>query len=280
MTAPQPTPATQSDPAASRRRWLTIGAGIVVIALLVGAFMGFVYLFLRPAAPPAVGLTGASPTAPAVSAPAAATLGASESTAPSETAATDDGSSASGSLDGAWNVDPSIGSFSDFSSAFVGYRVQEELANIGAATAVGRTPNVTGSLTFDGTTVSAAEFTADLTTLQSDDDRRDGQLRNQALETARYPTATFTLTEPIELAATPADGEVVTATATGDLTIHGETKSVAIPIEAKLSGDGVTVTGSTEILFSDYGMSSPRSFMVLSIADRGTMEFQLQLTKA
>jgi polyisoprenoid-binding protein YceI len=279
VTAPQPTPATQPDRSASRRRWLTIGAGIVVIALLVGAFMGFSYLFLRPAAPAAVGLTDASPT-PAASTPAAATPDASESSSPSGAPATDDATAPTGSLDGMWNVDPSIGSFSDFSSAFVGYRVQEELANIGAATAVGRTPNVTGSLTFDGTTVSAAAFTADLTTLQSDEDRRDGQLRNQALETARYPTATFTLTEPIELAAAPADGEVVTATATGDLTIHGVTKSVSIPIEAKRSGDVVTVTGSTEILFSDYGMSSPRSFMVLSIADSGTMEFQLQLTKA
>jgi polyisoprenoid-binding protein YceI len=73
---------------------------------------------------------------------------------------------------------------------------------------------------------------------------------------------------------------VATATATGDLTIHGVTKSVTIPIEARLSGDVVTVTGSTEIVFADYGMSSPRSFIVLSIADRGTMEFQLQLTKS
>jgi len=41
----------------------------------------------------------------------------------------------------------------------------------------------------------------------------------------------------------------------------------------------VTVTGSTDIVFADYGISQPNSFMVLSIADHGTMEFQLQLTK-
>ena len=68
---------------------------------------------------------------------------------------------------------------------------------------------MTGSVTFDGTTVTAVEMTADLTTLQSDNDRRDGQLRQQALETDTFPTATFTLTEPIQLDAVPADGEVV-----------------------------------------------------------------------
>jgi polyisoprenoid-binding protein YceI len=276
-------PPTDSG-ASSRRRWLTIGVAVVGIALVVGAFMGFSYLFLRPAAPAAVGLGDATPTpAASAAAPAAPTVTDASGLAsadPTSPAATDDGSTATGSLDGSWTVDPLVGSFSDFSGSFVGYRVQEELANIGAATAVGRTPDVTGSVTFDGTTVSAADFSADLTTLQSDDDRRDGQLRRQALETATYPTATFMLTEPIQLETALAEGEVVTATATGDLTIHGVTKSVAIPIEARLSGDVVTVTGSTEIVFADYGMSSPRSFIVLSIADRGTMEFQLQLTKS
>ncbi|MFL5751299.1 MAG: YceI family protein [Chloroflexota bacterium] len=116
--------------------------------------------------------------------------------------------------------------------------------------------------------------------LRSDRPQRDGQLRRQALETGTYPTATFKLTQPMDLGTVPADGQVIESTATGDLTIHGTTKSVQIPVEARVSGDVVTVTGSTDILFADYGISRPQSFMVLSIADRGTMEFQLQFTKA
>jgi polyisoprenoid-binding protein YceI len=282
VTAPRPVPAASStsNPAVSaRRRWPLIALIVVLLAVAVGAWMGFSYLFLRPAAPAAVGLATESPTAiasdPVATASAVATDGATDGAGPT---GTDDGSGAGG-LDGTWSVDPSVGSFSAFSGSFVGYRVQEELANIGAATAVGRTPDVTGSVTFAGTTVTAVDMTADLTTLQSDDDRRDGQLRRQALETGTYPTATFTLTEPIELGAVPADGEVVTATATGDLTIHGQTRSVQIPLEARPSGDVVTVTGSIEIVFADYGISQPESFMVLSIDDSGTMEFQLQLTR-
>jgi polyisoprenoid-binding protein YceI len=285
VTAPRTAPAEPpSDaPAGVRRRWPVIGLALLILALAVAAWMGISYLFLRPAAPAAVGLSSASPaataSAPLATGTATSTDAPAESTTPAAAPASDDGSASRG-LDGTWSVDESVGSFSDFSGSFVGYRVQEELANIGAATAVGRTPDVTGAVTFDGTTVTAVEMTADLTTLQSDEERRDGQLRRQALETDTYPTATFTLTEPIDLGSVPVDGQVVTATATGDLTLHGVSRSVAIPIEARLSGDVVTVTGSTEILFSEYGISQPQSFVVLSVDDSGVMEFQLQLTKS
>ena len=144
---------------------------------------------------------------------------------------------------------------------------------------MGRTPDVTGTLTLDGTQITAVEMSADLTTLQSDESRRDGQLKRQALETDQFPTATFSLTQPIDLGSAPVDGQVIKATATGDLTIHGVTKSVEIPVEALLSDDVVTVTGSIDILFADYSIDRPTSFAVLSIADHGTMEFQLKFTK-
>jgi polyisoprenoid-binding protein YceI len=280
VTAPRPAATTPTNGLAAtlRRRWLLIAVVVIALAVLTGGWMGFSYLFLRPAAPAAVGLT-ATPTASASAAAGTSASPAASAADPTAAAASDAGGGAAAGLDGTWNVDPSVGSFSDFSGSFVGYRVEEELANIGAATAVGRTPDVTGSLTFDGSTVTAAEFTADLSTLQSDKAQRDGQLHRQALETDTYPTATFKLTQPIDLGAVPADGQVVSATATGDLTIHGTTKSVQIPLEARLPGDVVTVTGSIDIVFADYGISRPNSFMVLSIADHGTMEFQLQLTK-
>lgn len=275
MTSPMPADQATSRPSLRRNRWLAIGLGALVVALLAGGAMGFSYFFLRPAAPAAVGLSTASPT-PTVD---SATTEPSDDAGASASAATGSATTGQG-LDGTWNVDPSIGSFSEFTGTFVGYRVDEELANVGAATAVGRTPDVTGSLTLAGTTITAVDITAELSTLQSDETRRDGQLRRQALETDTYPTATFSLTQPIDLASVPGDGQVVQATATGDLTIHGVTKSVEIPLEARLSGDVVTVTGSIDILFADYSISRPTSFAVLSIADHGTMEFQLQLTKA
>jgi polyisoprenoid-binding protein YceI len=251
-------------------RLKVVGAIAVVIAAAIAAG-GLFYLFGR-ATPAAVSLDTAS----------TATASPSTDTTAAPSAASDDasGGAATGDLTGTWSVDSSIGSFSDFTSSFVGYRVQEELANVGAATAVGRTPNVAGTLVLEGMTISSVEIEADLTTLQSDNDMRDGQLGRQGLETDTYPTSTFVLTESIELDALPAEGETVGVTATGDLTLHGVTKSVQIPLEAKLADGIVTVVGTLDIDFADYAIPTPQSMMVLSIDDQGVMELQLNLTRA
>ena len=66
----------------------------------------------------------------------------------------------------------------------------------------------------------------------------------------------------------------------GDLTLHGVTRSVTIPLDARLSGGVITVTGSLPIVFSDYAIEKPTPFIVLSVADGGTMELQLLFTKS
>lgn len=254
---------------------LRIGVAAVVLAIVAAGAFGLWYIFLRPSGPAAVG-----DAALVVPSKAAATSSAGASSAATSSSASSSSDPLSGGIDGTWNVDTSIGSFSDFSDSFVGYRVQEQLASIGGNTAVGRTPAVSGSLTIAGTKVTATTIQADLTGLQSDDNRRDGQLSHQGLETSTFPTATFTLTSPIDLGSVPADGTEVSVTATGTLTLHGQTKDVKIPLKAKLSGNTIVVTGSLEITFADYGITKPNSFAVLSIADTGTLELQLFFTKA
>jgi hypothetical protein len=49
-------------------------------------------------------------------------------------------------VDGTWTVDQSVGSFTRFTGTWAGYRFDEELVRIGTNTAVGRTPNVTGTM--------------------------------------------------------------------------------------------------------------------------------------
>jgi polyisoprenoid-binding protein YceI len=242
-----------------KRSPLVLGIGAAALIAGVAAIAGLSYLFLRGAPPAAVSLD------PSSSQPAA-----SIAVLPSGAA-----SSLSGGLDGAWSIDAAIGSFADFSSSWVGYRVDETLAGNRANTAVGRTPDVTGTLTLAGTQITTVEVTANVQTLRSDDDRRDGQLQRQALETSQFPTATFKLTTPIELGSVPTDGQAITATATGELALHGVTKTVQVPIQAELSGDVVTVAGSIDIQFADFDIAQPTSFVVLSIEDHGTMELQL-----
>ena len=101
----------------------------------------------------------------------------------STTTAVTDGATTDG-VDGAWTVDTSTGDF-DFESAtgtFAGFRIQENLAGIGATEAVGRTGDVTGTMTIEGTTVSEASFEVDVSTITSNDQRRNAcrrQYRSQ-----------------------------------------------------------------------------------------------------
>lgn len=132
-----------------------------------------------------------------------------------------------------------------------GYRVKEVL--FGQDTeGVGRTPAVTGTMVIDGTTVTATDVTVDMTTVTSDEDRRDGQFHGRIMDTAEHPTATFTLTSPIDLGAVPADGEQVTYSASGDLTLRGVTQPVTLELAARRNGANIEVDGSILVSFDDF----------------------------
>ncbi len=184
-------------------------------------------------------------------------------------------------IDGKWAVDTDSGAF-DFDTAtgsFAGFRITEELAQIGATEAVGRTGDVQGSLTIEGSTVTEATFTIDMTTLKSNDSRRNGKIQG-ALQTDQFPTASFTLTEPIPLGATATSGGDLTVNAIGNLTIHGQTQPVTLPLQAKLVGSTVIVVGSVDVTFADYGVEVPTAPIVVSVQDHGPIEFQLLFTRA
>jgi polyisoprenoid-binding protein YceI len=234
--------------------------GVVAIVLVVA---GGLWWYLRDDAPAAVSLDAAV-----------------ESVADAGTA--DPGSTGTvEGIEGSWVVDTESGEF-DFDSAtgtFAGFRIEEELAAIGSTTAVGRTGDVTGSITIEGSTLTAAGFEVDMTTITTNESRRDGRVR-EALETGDNPSGSFTLTEPVELGAGAASGEPVAVTAAGDLVIHGVTRQVEIPLEAQLVDDTVVVTGSLDITFSDFDVDVPDSQVVLSVEDHGELEVQLLLTRA
>ncbi len=193
---------------------------------------------------------------------------------------TSDEAASSASIDGVWAVDTSVGEFSveNTTGTFVGFRVQEELANIGANEAVGRTPKVDGAITIEAGRLTAAEFVADLTAIVSNEPRRDRRVQ-EALETDTFPTAAFTLTQPVELGDIRVD-EPVRMEVPGRLTIHGDSKDMAVPIEAVLRDDTIVVTGSFGVTFADYGVRVPSAPIVLSVEDHGQVELQLYLTRS
>ncbi len=134
-----------------------------------------------------------------------------EALSESSDGATDGGTaSTADGVEGTWTVDTTIGTFDEAcltevcDTTFVGFRIDEELAGIGAKTVVGRSPGVSGSMVIEGTTIVSTDLVVDMTQLITDSGARTNAIRSQAIETDAFPEALFTLTEPIELGALPA----------------------------------------------------------------------------
>src|SRR5216683_131713 len=150
------------------------------------------------------------------------------------------------------SASPGVGTWTVGTGSVAGYRVREQLVGLAAPTdAVGRTSSITGSFTL---AQSVAGYTV--------------------------TAATFTLTNPIVLPAAASTGQTVHVSATGDLTIHGTTKSVTIPMDAQLTGSQIQVVGSLTFPFSEFNMVPPSIGGFVSVQDNATMEFSLLLQKA
>jgi polyisoprenoid-binding protein YceI len=134
-------------------------------------------------------------------------------------------------------------------------------------------------MTVSGGQVTAAEVEADLTRLRSDQARRDDYIRTAGLETDTYGSATFRLTQPIALPADLPPGQQIPVTAVGELTLHGVTRPVEIPLQAQWDGTVIDLAGGVTIVMADYGMEPP-SNSIVSVADRGELELQLSFTRA
>ena len=188
---------------------------------------------------------------------------------------------APGGLAGVWTVQVAEGAgdlLGEPTVSFAGFRVDEVLNSIGDFTAVGRTADVSGSIELSNTSLVAATVEVTMSTLRTDNSFRDGRIYG-ALNTSEFPKATFTLAVPVELPAGMADGEAFSGSAEGDLTIKGVTNRVTFDLQAQLVGDIIVAVGSSDVVFSDYGVTAPTAPIVVSVEDHGIMEFQLIFTR-
>ena len=266
---------TQPEPRTSRHRWIPrLAIGLLVVGGL-GAYLAWDQLLRGDDVDP---LDFASPS-PSVAA--------SVSVSPDGSAAASAGASADPSTvvpSGELGAEDLAGDWTVSEGTVVGYRVRERLAFLQAdSDAVGRTSAVTGSavLTAKDATlrVTEATFEADVSQLESDEDRRDNRIRTTGLESDQFPTATFSLTAPVDVPAEALAGSPAPVTLTGDLTIHGVTKRVSIPAEARRDGDSIEVLGALTFPFSDFGMEPPNVAGFVAVEDDATLEFLVVLAR-
>jgi polyisoprenoid-binding protein YceI len=110
-----------------------------------------------------------------------------------------------------------------------------------------------GAVELAGDDVTKAKVTVeiDANSITSDNPKLTAHLKNpDFFEVATYPTAKFVTT-----AIQPADGKAGTHTITGDLTLHGQTKSISFPAKVALTADAFSLDSEFKINRTDFGMS-------------------------
>ena len=229
--------------------WL-LGAVAVLAIVVVGGAWFYIHVIEGPAPAP-LSLKSSSSTA-GTATPGTATAG----TGPA------------GAVAGSWKV---------ASGSIVGYRVDEVLAGQNNV-AVGRTSDISGSMTIRGSSVTAASFTVQMATIKSDQSQRDAQFNGRIMNTAAYPTGTLTLTGPIGLGSLPVDGVIRTYHATADLTLHGHARPVAFTVQAERTNAGIAVSGAIPIVFADWGISNPSFAGFVTTQNNGLLEFLIKFS--
>jgi polyisoprenoid-binding protein YceI len=262
-----PTEVEHRTPHRSRRPFVVVA----ILAVLAVAGVAVVYLsFFNTDAPERLALSDQPIPAPTTVAAPAATTGGTTATTTATVAA------AGTELAGTWRV---------AAGSVAGYRVREKLAELPAKSdAVGRSPAVTGTVKVEGSgaalTASEAHFEVDLTKLASDRSQRDNRIRTMGLQSSTFPTATFVSSKPISLPAETTGGQPVKASAEGDLTIHGVTKRVTIPLDVRITGGKGELVGSLEFPMSDFKIIPPSIGGIVTVDPDATLEFKLILEKA
>jgi polyisoprenoid-binding protein YceI len=231
----------------------------------------------------ACGGASATPSAAATAPTAQPSNPASTAQAPnSATAATAPSSAASGGATSGASGTRTFAIVPEQSEA--SYEVQEQfLSRDLPSQAIGKTNAVTGEIQFslDGKpSGKVTNITVDLSKLTSDESRRDNRIRQQWLESSKYPNAVFTSTEAQGLPETYTEGQDVNFKLTGDMTIRDMTKPVTFDVTGKLVGDTITGSATTQILMKDFGIDPPSIAGMLTVKDGVTIRLNFTAKEA
>ena len=231
-----------------RRRLLWWVGGIALVVVIAAVAAPFVYIHFIEGPPPA-----------------RLTLPRTTTT----TSGSKSSSTASTSLAGTWNAG---------TGSVAGYRVNEDLVGQ-HTTAVGRTSQIWGSLQVSDDRVTGGTFSVAMASVKSDQSERNAKFDGPIMDVSRYPTATFTITAPVDLSPLPASGVTKQYTASGTLDLHGVSRAVTVPLQVQVQGSRVAVLADITVPFAEWNIANPSIGGFVTTADQGTLEVLLLLTQ-
>jgi polyisoprenoid-binding protein YceI len=160
------------------------------------------------------------------------------------------------------------------------YFAGETLARLAVpSTAKGTTNEIEGAfhLTPDGLALApdtVSEFSVRLASLTSDEDRRDNRVRD-ALEVARFPEATFTVSSVTGYDPAIPEGEEQTLELTGMFDLHGVRREVTWDVKARRQGDVFTALATLNFRYDDFGINAPNIAGFVAVEEDVTLQVQI-----
>jgi hypothetical protein len=167
----------------------------------------------------------------------------------------------------------------DPESSLLTIRVREQLAGFPSPSdAVLTTSALSGlvGLTRDGRMTADTHLAVDLTTIASDEPRRDSYVKQDTLQVGRYPTAELTVIGTHDLPQPlPLSGEWKFTLVTS-VVVHGTTHEVSWDVTGQRVGRELRATARTTVKFGDFGLVRPSVAAVLSVQDEIRLEVLLR----
>ncbi|MCV2393953.1 YceI family protein [Actinotalea sp. M2MS4P-6] len=172
-------------------------------------------------------------------------------------------------------IDPN-GTWQVAEGSQAGYRIGEVL-NGAEVEVVGRTDQVTGTVTIADGMLSAADITVDTASIATDQSARDLYFR-RAINTSEHPDAYFELGAPVDVSAVGTEPGPVELSVPGRLTIGESTVDVTAALSVQRTADGLEVAGTIPVALSDLGLPAP-SLGFVTVDPEGSVETLLLLSR-
>jgi polyisoprenoid-binding protein YceI len=116
----------------------------------------------------------------------------------------------------------------------------------------------------------------DATTYESGVRTRNDHVLSESLDTSKYQSIEFDSTRLEGVEITP-QGNGGDATVVGNLSLHGVTRQISVPVEASLDPDGgFTAWGEFSFDYTDYGIRPPHLLAALSASKEVKVEFSIK----
>lgn len=142
----------------------------------------------------------------------------------------------------------------------------------------GKTRHVSGHVTCDPLALGDSidvEITVDLATLDTGIDLRNRHMRENHLETDRFPRAVFRGGRLHDAPAALAEGQTARFEISGQLELHGISRPLRVPVSVTVRGSSLHVITEFPVALADFAIRRPQ-FLMLKLSDTQRITAELR----